>query len=277
MESGNIFKLSLLENAYDYLNSSLEYVVRAKRTSSQKAWKFAIINLAHCIELMLKERLRREHELLIYANLDKYRPITRETQTVSWTVLIERIKLVLGDDFGRIDAGRLNLAQRLRNQMLHYDVEIEFPTIYQEFANLLNFVVEFHRKELRESEEETLHQKVDRELWLEEEALSQAFYEEIAYFNNIFMRKSLQEAIIEEQGRPFLIIQGNEYARIKYGSPDEWADVDTNYAGVPCHDCLVIKGQIHLLDCDMECCPKCKKQLISCGCGYQYPPGIDTE
>lgn len=33
-----------------------------------------------------------------------------------------------------------------------------------------------------------------------------------------------------------------------------------------CHDCNVAPGGAHHPGCDMERCPKCKGQLISCGC-----------
>lgn len=33
-----------------------------------------------------------------------------------------------------------------------------------------------------------------------------------------------------------------------------------------CHDCKVDNGQKHHPGCDMERCPKCKGQLIGCGC-----------
>lgn len=36
--------------------------------------------------------------------------------------------------------------------------------------------------------------------------------------------------------------------------------------GYICHDCGAWEGQIHHWGCDMEECPKCGRQLISCDC-----------
>jgi len=50
--------------------------------------------------------------------------------------------------------------------------------------------------------------------------------------------------------------------RIRYGEePDDWgADK------YPCHDCGAIKGEYHVPSCDVEHCPVCGDQAISCGC-----------
>ncbi len=42
-----------------------------------------------------------------------------------------------------------------------------------------------------------------------------------------------------------------------------------------CHDCGVPEGQIHEYGCDMERCPFCGRQLISCDCCYKKL-GIDV-
>jgi hypothetical protein len=36
--------------------------------------------------------------------------------------------------------------------------------------------------------------------------------------------------------------------------------------GKPCHDCGAPVGQVHHLGCDVEECPICHGQLISCAC-----------
>jgi hypothetical protein len=56
-----------------------------------------------------------------------------------------------------------------------------------------------------------------------------------------------------------LILQGQRYSRYRVGRP-------IGPAG-RCADCGVTRGGHHHLGCDLEDCPRCRRQLISCGCG----------
>ncbi len=59
-------------------------------------------------------------------------------------------------------------------------------------------------------------------------------------------------------------LDGKSVRRVPYGSEqDDW-HADT----IPCHDCRVLKGEYHVPSCDVEECPVCGGQLMSCDCGF---------
>ncbi len=64
-------------------------------------------------------------------------------------------------------------------------------------------------------------------------------------------------------------IGGVEHVRIRYGDEgDDWgAD------RMPCRDCAVLKGQQHVPGCEVERCPACGGQRLSCDCDYDEDVG----
>lgn len=70
--------------------------------------------------------------------------------------------------------------------------------------------------------------------------------------------------IEEAQSVRTVQIGGRTYDRVRYGGEEEDWGADRQ----PCHDCAVVKGQLHVVGCDAERCPVCGGQAIYCECDY---------
>ncbi|MHC9540506.1 MAG: hypothetical protein AB9903_13400 [Vulcanimicrobiota bacterium] len=94
--------------------------------------------------------------------------------------------------------------------------------------------------------------------------------EESVIYNGVPVHPSWPARIEAAQKITAYIINGEVYNRIPYGKEKGFL----RGCSVPCHDCAVLIGQYHVGPlCDMESCPRCGAQLISCGCEYE----IDRE
>ena len=81
-------------------------------------------------------------------------------------------------------------------------------------------------------------------------------------FRGVSMVEGWPEKIEEAQRISSCEIKGKSVSRVRYG--DEEGDWGSDNG--PCHDCGVIKGEIHVEGCDVERCAGCDAQRFGCDC-----------
>jgi hypothetical protein len=63
-----------------------------------------------------------------------------------------------------------------------------------------------------------------------------------------------------------LHVAGSEFPTVRYGAESRYPRYPR--PNRPCHDCGVSPGGQHHLGCDWAECPRCRGQLLSCGCRF---------
>ena len=58
-----------------------------------------------------------------------------------------------------------------------------------------------------------------------------------------------------------VMADGTTYEPIRYGDERGWPRMRDR-----CGDCNVLAGRVHHHGCDIEHCPRCQRQAITCGC-----------
>lgn len=161
--------LDLRRNAYDFLNESIRNAERAD--TNPVIWKFAIVNIAQTIELLLKERLRQEHQLLVYIDVDRRR------QTVGVDQALARLE-TCGVSFEQEDIARIKRARDIRNNIVHYDISANEDQLRVSYIDLFEFAHVFHL----ESFGEELHSHIEDELWQSEAEFMEDFRREFVQY-----------------------------------------------------------------------------------------------
>jgi hypothetical protein len=84
-------------------------------------------------------------------------------------------------------------------------------------------------------------------------------------YRGVRMAEGWPEKIIAAQQFASIRFQGRDVPRIRYGNGQGDRSAET----IPCPDCGVLKGDFHVPSCDVEECPVCGRQLISCDCKFE--------
>jgi hypothetical protein len=91
----------------------------------------------------------------------------------------------------------------------------------------------------------------------------------LVLYRGVHMIEGWPDKIQTAQNMLSYTLNGKPVSRVRYGDEqDEWhADA------IPCRDCRVLKSELHVPECDVEECPVCGGQLISCDCDFEERKG----
>ena len=244
-------RMSLRENAYDFLNESLRNVARA--SEEPEAWKFGVLHVVQGIELLLKARLQSEHQALIYENID------RQRKTVSVALAVQRITGAAQIELEPDEIRSIHRARKWRDEIVHHEFELSPYEVESIYVQLFEFLIRFHDEH---TDFGVLHDQIDPQLWDIEANLMEFFKQEFVNYNGMKVIRSWPAEIVAAQDALLVELHGTEFERLPYGVEPGWE----MSAHLPCHDCAVVRGQLHVPNCDVEACPRCFGQIISCGC-----------
>jgi hypothetical protein len=138
-EGQNVHASDIYRNAVDSLKIGMEYFLKEENYSSRK---HAILMLFHSIELLLKEYLFRQNQILIYKNIDA--KITEDSLTVSIKDILTRLDN-LRDPIPTSEKAIIEKIQARRNRIEHhrYDHKEEDGTVIAESLKFIMYFVEF--------------------------------------------------------------------------------------------------------------------------------------
>lgn len=250
-----MLKMNLLENSYDFINSSLLYYSFC--SDNPRAWKLTYVNLVQGIELMIKEKLRRENKFLVYENIDKPK------NTVSLSLALDRMINILDIPLDKQDIETIRKAIQIRNQMMHFEVDSSIIELQSIYSVLFEFATSFHYRFLKSE----LHDNIREELWEVEAGLIEFFRSELLIYNAEEVHKKFPKDFLESKYIEEYEIVGIGYPRIRYGN-EKYGDLVLTFSK-KCSDCLVAFGEFHVPGCDSEQCPRCYGQSIACDCNYE--------
>ena len=140
----------LLNNAHDFMLSATEYA----RSKNSKDWKYAILNLAAGIELVLKARLALEHWALLFDDINtasEGRLKSGDFTGVNIKTSINRLEKISKVRLPEFLKRNFDNLQKIRNKIIHYYFEIHEFDVKSLVAVGLNSFVYFYNEFLLQS------------------------------------------------------------------------------------------------------------------------------
>jgi hypothetical protein len=155
---GTSLKLSLLENGLDFIKSGVETFF-SKENPGVREHKYALMHIYSGVLLILKERLKLAHPSLIFSDVERMG--SADATTVNFKALLVRLSVCAGIKLAKEDDEVLQRAQRMRNSLEHYEVDLNLKHAERLIGELVEFTFAFMRDHL----EAQLEKHLDTDIW----------------------------------------------------------------------------------------------------------------
>lgn len=159
---------TLLGNGLDFIWSALQYL---SGNPKERDLKYAVLHLCSGIELVLKERLRREHWSLVFdepKNASKESYESGDFTSVTFKACFMRLINVCGVNIKETQKKVLLRFRDKRNQLEHFGVVASIEALKADAAAALSFLLDFINSELKpqklSTEDITTLRKIRRKL-----------------------------------------------------------------------------------------------------------------
>jgi len=139
-------QFDLLNNAADSINQAIVLLAWRDEPNDARRLKQSVLAIAHGVELLLKERLRRVHPVLVWENVDKF-PSLR-ARTVSVDTALSRLVNIGGLDIPEQDFEMIRSLRDTRNAIEHYSWSTTKSEVEQIVGQALGFALHFAQDEL---------------------------------------------------------------------------------------------------------------------------------
>ena len=142
----NTIQFDLINNAKDSLNHAVEHLTNPDGVDPGDI-KLVIREVAHVVELLLKERLRQIHPAFIWQDVDKYQ--LDEANTVTTDKAIERLAKLAGISLNKEARKTILSCRKIRNSIEHYEFKIELKEAKGIIGRILSFIFDFSKIHLK--------------------------------------------------------------------------------------------------------------------------------
>ena len=139
-------EFDLLTNATDSIIQAIELIAWKDEPDDARRLKQSVLSIAHGVELLLKERLRRVHPVLIWENVDKYPSLGARTVTVD--TALNRLARIGGLKFSVQDTSLITSLRDTRNAIEHYAWSTTKAEADRIVGQALGFALHFSKEEL---------------------------------------------------------------------------------------------------------------------------------